>query len=88
MPSRVDCDLPAGVLLKPATWFVPGRAAEHCIRCAAPPEFSKLPITDYDALNVSDAVTAIKELTTPAGARAILASTDERAARLRGAQFP
>jgi hypothetical protein len=32
-----------------------------------------LPITDYDALNVSEAVAAIKELTTPADVRAILA---------------
>jgi hypothetical protein len=36
-------------------------------------ETNELPIADYDALNVAEAVTAIKELTTPADVRAILA---------------
>jgi hypothetical protein len=36
-------------------------------------EADELPITDYYALNVSEAVAAIKELTTPADVRAILA---------------
>ena len=46
-------------------------------------EADELPITDYDAPNVSDAVAATKELTTPADVRAILART--KAAR---ASFP
>ena len=36
-------------------------------------EADELPITDYDALNVAQAVAAIKELTTPSDVRAILA---------------
>ena len=36
-------------------------------------EADELPITDYDDLNVSEAVAEIKELTTPADVRAILA---------------
>ena len=33
----------------------------------------ELPISEYDALNVSEAVSAIKELTTPSDVRAVLA---------------
>ena len=48
--------------------------ALHSMRSAAGVlEADELPITDYDALNVSEAVAAIKELTTPADVRAILA---------------
>jgi hypothetical protein len=36
-------------------------------------EADELPIPDYDVLNVSEAVAAIKELTTPADVRGILA---------------
>ena len=36
-------------------------------------EADELPIPDYDALNVSEAVAAIKELTVPSDVRAILA---------------
>jgi hypothetical protein len=52
------------------------QAAEalHSMRSAAGVlEADELPITDYYALNVSEAVAAIKELTTPADVRAILA---------------
>lgn len=62
MPSPVDCDVPAWVIrLRPATWFVPSQAADelHSMRSAAGVlEADELPITDYDALNVSDAVAA------------------------------
>ena len=48
--------------------------ALHSMRSAAGVlEADELPITDYDALNVSQAVAAIKELTTPSDVRAILA---------------
>jgi len=47
--------------------------ALHSMRSAAVLEADELPIADYDALNVSEAVAAIKELTTPADVRAILA---------------
>ena len=48
--------------------------ALHSMRSAAGVlEADELPITDYDALNVSEAVAEIKELTTPADVRAILA---------------
>ena len=36
-------------------------------------EADELPITDYDALNVSEAVAEIKDLATPADVRAIMA---------------
>jgi hypothetical protein len=48
--------------------------ALHSMRSAAGVlQADELPISDYDALNVSEAVAAIKELTTPADVRAILA---------------
>ena len=48
--------------------------ALHSMRSAAGVlEADELPIPDYDALNVSEAVAAIKELTTPSDVRAILA---------------
>ena len=48
--------------------------ALHSMRSAAGVlEADELPIADYDTLNVSEAVTEIKELTTPADVRAILA---------------
>ena len=48
--------------------------ALHSMRSAAGVlEADELPITDYDDLNVSEAVAAIKELTTPSDVRAILA---------------
>ena len=53
-----------------------GQAADalHSMRSAAGVlEADELPITDYDALNVSEAVTEIKNLATPADVRAIMA---------------
>ena len=48
--------------------------ALHSMRSAAGVlEADELPIADYDTLNVSEAVAEIKELTTPADVRAILA---------------
>src|SRR6478752_5593174 len=48
--------------------------ALHSMRSAAGVlEADELPIPDYDALNMSEAVAAIKELTTPSDVRAILA---------------
>jgi hypothetical protein len=48
--------------------------ALHSMRSAAGVlDTDELPIADYDALNVSDAVAAIKELTAPADVRVILA---------------
>ena len=48
--------------------------ALHSMRSAAGVlEADELPITEYDALNVSEAVAAIKELTTPSDVRAIMA---------------
>jgi hypothetical protein len=53
-----------------------GQAADelHSMRSAAGVlDADELPITDYDALNVSEAVTEIKDLATPADVRAIMA---------------
>jgi hypothetical protein len=48
--------------------------ALHSMRSAAGVlEVDELPIADYDTLNVSEAVAEIKELSTPADVRAILA---------------
>jgi hypothetical protein len=48
--------------------------ALHSMRSAAGVlDPDELPISEYDALNVSEAVSAIKELTTPSDVRAVLA---------------
>lgn len=54
-----------------------GRAAAGVL------DASELPIADYDELNVSDAVAAVKELTAPSDIRAILAYEEAHKSRQR-----
>ncbi|CAN5474796.1 hypothetical protein BH11ACT7_BH11ACT7_41690 [soil metagenome] len=44
---------------------------------------SELPIADYDELNISDAVAAVKELTDPADLRVIVAYEEAHKDRAR-----
>ena len=64
-----------GRLRRRADACIPARAATGAL------DSDELPIDDYDELNVSEAVTAVKALTDPADVRAILAYEEANKAR-------